>query len=58
MIYIWIYTTGSTRSTSSSGRSTGRPRTSGVRQAINYAVNVDEIIKNVLEGNGIRTATC
>ena len=29
----------------------------GVRQAINYAVNVDEVIKNVLEGNGIRTAT-
>jgi peptide/nickel transport system substrate-binding protein len=28
-----------------------------VRQAINHAVNADEIIANVLEGNGIRTAT-
>jgi peptide/nickel transport system substrate-binding protein len=28
-----------------------------VRQAINYAVDVDAIIKNVLEGQGIRTAT-
>ncbi len=28
-----------------------------VRQAINYAVDVDSIIKNVLEGQGIRTAT-
>jgi len=28
-----------------------------VRQAINYAVDVDSIIKNVLEGQGIRIAT-
>jgi peptide/nickel transport system substrate-binding protein len=28
-----------------------------VRQAINHAVDVDAIIKTVLEGNGIRTAT-
>ncbi|MBI2563177.1 MAG: ABC transporter substrate-binding protein [candidate division NC10 bacterium] len=28
-----------------------------VRQAINHAVDVDSIIKNVLEGQGIRTAT-
>jgi peptide/nickel transport system substrate-binding protein len=28
-----------------------------VRQAINHAVDADEIIKTVLEGNGIRTAT-
>jgi peptide/nickel transport system substrate-binding protein len=28
-----------------------------VRQAINYAVNVDEIIQGVLEGQAIRTAT-
>jgi peptide/nickel transport system substrate-binding protein len=28
-----------------------------VRQAINYAVDVDSIIKNVLEGQAIRTAT-
>jgi peptide/nickel transport system substrate-binding protein len=28
-----------------------------VRQAINYAVNADEVIQGVLEGQGIRTAT-
>ena len=54
-IFLWIYTHKYDKDHKLVGPlSTVRPRTSGVRQALNYAVNVDEIIKNVLEGNGIR----
>ena len=57
VIYIWIYTHKYDKDHKVVGPVDWPTKDKRVRQAINYAVNVDEIIKNVLEGNGIRTAT-
>jgi peptide/nickel transport system substrate-binding protein len=57
VIYIWIYTHKYDKEHKVVGPVDWPTKDKRVRQAINYAVNVDEIIKNVLEGNGIRTAT-
>jgi peptide/nickel transport system substrate-binding protein len=57
VIYIWIYTHKFDKDHKVIGPVDWPTKDKRVRQAINYAVNVDEIIKTVLEGNGIRTAT-
>ncbi|HSE95062.1 MAG TPA: ABC transporter substrate-binding protein, partial [Methylomirabilota bacterium] len=56
-IFLWIYTHKYDRDNKLVGPYDGPTKDKRVRQAMNYAVNVDEIIKTVLEGNGIRTAT-
>ncbi|MBI4012457.1 MAG: ABC transporter substrate-binding protein [Candidatus Rokubacteria bacterium] len=56
-LFVWIYTHKFDKEHKLVGPYEGPTKDKRVRQAINHAVNVDEIIKNVLEGNGIRTAT-
>ncbi len=56
-IFVWIYTHKYDKEHKLGGPYDGPTKDKRVRQALNYAVNVDEVIKNVLEGNGIRTAT-
>ena len=57
VIYIWIYTHKFDKDHKVIGPVDWPTKDKRVRQAINYAANVDEIIQTVLEGNGIRTAT-
>ncbi len=56
-IFLWIYTHKFDKDHKVVGPVDWATKDKRVRQALNYAVNVDEVIKNVLEGNGIRTAT-
>ena len=56
-LFIWIYTHKYDKEHKLVGPYDGPTKDKRVRQAMNYAVNVDEIIKTVLEGNGVRTAT-
>ncbi len=56
-LFVWIYTHKYDKEHQLVGPYDGPTKDKRVRQALNYAVNVDEVIKNVLEGNGIRTAT-
>jgi peptide/nickel transport system substrate-binding protein len=56
-IFIPIYTYQFDTTNKPVGPVEGPTQDKRVRQAILAAVNVDEIVKNVLEGNGIRTAT-
>jgi peptide/nickel transport system substrate-binding protein len=57
VIYASIYTHRFDKEHKVVGPVDGPTKDKRVRQAINHAVNADEIIKTVLEGNGIRTAT-
>jgi peptide/nickel transport system substrate-binding protein len=56
-IFLFVYTHRYDKEHKLVGPYDGPTKDKRVRQALNYAVNVDEVIKNVLEGNGIRTAT-
>jgi peptide/nickel transport system substrate-binding protein len=56
-IFVWIYTHKYDKDHKVVGPYDGPTRDKRVRQALNYAVNVDDVIKNVLEGAGVRTAT-
>jgi peptide/nickel transport system substrate-binding protein len=56
-LFIWVYTHKYDKEHKLVGPYDGPTKDKRVRQALNYAVNVDDVIKNVLEGNGIRTAT-
>lgn len=57
VIFLWVYTHQYDREHKLVGPFDGPTKDKRVRQALNYAVNVDEVIKSVLEGNGIRVAT-
>lgn len=57
VIFLWIYTHQYDKDHKLVGPYDGPTKDKRVRQALNYAVNVDDVIKNVLEGNGIRVAT-
>ena len=57
VIYIWIYTHKYDKEHKVLGPVDWHTKDKRVRQALNYAVNIDEVIKNVLEGNGIRVGT-
>jgi peptide/nickel transport system substrate-binding protein len=57
VIFLWVYTHQYDKEHKLVGPYNGPTRDRRVRQALNLAVNVDEVIKNVLEGNGIRVAT-
>jgi len=57
VIFLFVYTHKYDKEHKLVGPYDGPTKDKRVRQALNYAVNVDEVIKNVLEGNGIRTAT-
>ena len=57
VIFLWIYTHQYDKEHKLVGPYNGPTKDKRVRQALNYAVNVDEVIKNVLEGNGIRVPT-
>jgi peptide/nickel transport system substrate-binding protein len=56
-IFLWVYTHKFDKEHKLIGPVDWPTKDKRVRQALNYAVNVDDVIKNVLEGNGIRTAT-
>ncbi|HEV8673864.1 MAG TPA: ABC transporter substrate-binding protein [Methylomirabilota bacterium] len=56
-IFLWVYTHKFDKEHKLVGPVDWPTKDKRVRQALNYAVNVDDVIKNVLEGNGIRTAT-
>jgi len=56
-IFLWIYTHKFDKEHKLVGPVEWPTKDKRVRQALNYAVNVDDVIKNVLEGNGIRTAS-
>jgi peptide/nickel transport system substrate-binding protein len=57
VLFLWVYTHQYDKEHKVVGPYNGPTKDKRVRQALNYAVNIDEVIKNVLEGNGIRVAT-
>jgi peptide/nickel transport system substrate-binding protein len=57
VLFLWVYTHQFDKDHKLVGPYNGPTKDKRVRQALNYAVNTDEVIKNVLEGNGIRVAT-
>jgi peptide/nickel transport system substrate-binding protein len=57
VIFLWVYTHKYDKEHKVVGAYDGPTKDKRVRQAMNLALNVDEIIKSVLEGNGVRVAT-
>jgi peptide/nickel transport system substrate-binding protein len=57
VLFLWVYTHQYDKDHKVVGPYNGPTKDKRVRQALNYAVNTDEVIKNVLEGNGIRVGT-
>jgi len=57
VIFLWIYTHQYDKDHKLVGPFNGPTKDPKVRQALNYAVNIDDVVKNVLEGNGVRLGT-